>query len=315
MVLRALRRLWVLPACLVLSGCGMVSLGYPRLPDLGLLYVQRQVSLNDAQAEQVREDLQQLLAWHRRTQLLPTADLLRRWHTLAATDLSAEQLCREADTVRDLLGAMAPQALPGLVRLAQSMDADQRQALARAQQRQLSEFREAHLGPPPAKGWLASARANPVPSSEPTPATRAASLERRLDSATDRYERLYGRLNTAQRQALRESLAQSSFDAQRLLAERERRSQDLLQAVANTAQTTAAAPSATGTEPAAPLRGWLARLQTSPTPGHTAYGLALQREGCAQMATVHRLATPEQRQHAMATLAGYEADLRRLAQP
>lgn len=77
------------------------------------------------------------------------------------------------------------------------------------------------------------------------------------------------------------------------------------------ADTATAAPGAES----APLRGWLDRLQASPTPGHTAYGQTLQQEGCAQMATLHRLATPEQRQKAVATLAKYEADLRQLAQP
>ena len=53
----------------VLTGCSMVSLGYPRLPDLGVLWVQRQVSLEHAQADALKQDLSGLLAWHRQHQL------------------------------------------------------------------------------------------------------------------------------------------------------------------------------------------------------------------------------------------------------
>lgn len=330
---RRLAALLGLCSLLLLSGCGLVSLGYPRLPDLGLLWMERQVSLNADQAQQWRRDLQDVLAWHRRTQLRPTADLLQRWQALASTEFSAEEVCREADTVRRLVEASAPQLLPGLVRLARSLDAEQRQAVAHSQAKSLAEFRETHLGDRnPWGGWLPGAQAglpteadrqapNADPSVAPTEpaapspkaakvtaAALAASLDKRMDQATDRYETLYGRLNRAQVLALRGALERSNFDAQRLLAERERRSQDLLQALADTAS---AAPGAES----GPLSGWLVRLQASPTPGHMAYTRRLQEEGCAQMATLHRLATPAQRQKAVTTLAGYEADLRRLAQP
>lgn len=319
---RPLTALLGLVVALVLSGCGFVSLGYPRLPDLGLVWMERQVDLRPEQAEQWRQDLHGVLAWHRRTQLTTTADLLARWQTLATTDLSASDICREADAVRRLVDATTPQLLPAMVRLAGSLDAEQRAALAVSQQERLAEFRQQHMGEstPKAAWWPRAQAATPLapptaPSAAMQPpdaslpmAMRSASLNKRLEQAVDRYEMLYSRLSPAQVQALKASLEQSSFDARRLLAERERRSQDLLQALADTAKAPAGAESQ-------PLAGWLARLNTSPTPGYAAYGRLLQQEGCAQMATLHRLATPAQRQAAASTLAGYETDLRRLARP
>lgn len=205
---RPLALLLTLCATLALGACGVVSLGYPRLPDLGLLWAQRQVSLSDAQTDRLRQDLLDLLAWHRSTQLLPTADRLRHWQTLASGELSAAQVCREADAVRGLLDAMVPQALPALVRLAQSLSAEQRQALEAAQRRSLDEFREAHLGARPSRSWLPSARAHtaagpeataPTPTPAAAAAARAASLEKRFDTAAGRHEMLYGALNPAQR--------------------------------------------------------------------------------------------------------------------
>src|SRR5690606_6087377 len=52
--------------------------------------------------------------------------------------------------------------------------------------------------------------------------------EKRHDQMLDRFETLYGRLDSAQRQALRQAIENSMYDPQRVLAERVRRQQDLL---------------------------------------------------------------------------------------
>ena len=60
----------------------MVSLGYNRLPDLGMLWLNRQLPLSERQSAQARTDMNELLAWHRRTgRGLPPGSLLP---TLAA---------------------------------------------------------------------------------------------------------------------------------------------------------------------------------------------------------------------------------------
>ena len=101
-------------------------------------------------------------------------------------------------------------------------------------------------------------------------------------------------------------MAQSSFDPARTLAERERRTQDLLQ----TLRQAHSAP--TEAEGLQAVRGWVHRLAQSPTPGYSGYSQALVREGCDQFAQVHALATPTQLTHALKVLAGHEADLRQL---
>jgi len=90
------------------------------------------------------------------------------------------------------------------------------------------------------------------------------------------------------------------------LAERERRTQDLLQTLQ---KMTLATSDADGLQL---VRAWLDKLTTSPTPGYAAYSQTLFREACEQLAQVHALATPAQKTHAKGVLAGYEADLRQL---
>lgn len=298
---------------LVATACSMLSLGYNRLPDLASLWLNRQVPLEAPQQDTLDQSLRQLLAWHRQTQLAPTADLLRRWQGLASSAPSADAWCREFDSVRALLNTLGDQATPTLATLAKGLDKRQQQALATSQREHHTQFRETHLAPPPSRTWLGSAQAQDVaatwPSTphSPTPAPTTESQKQRFDNASDRYARLYGRLTPTQQAALRQSIAQSTFDAPRLLAERERRTQDLLATIA------AIQASPSEAESHRLVRGWLHRLQHSPTPGYPAYAQALTREACEQVATVHRLATPEQRQRAVSTLAGYENELRQLA--
>ena len=299
--------LLALVLALVLTGCSMVGLGYPRLPDLGVLWVQRQVSLERAQADALKQDLSALLTWHRQHQLGPTADVLRRWQGMADADLSADQVCEEFDTVRDLLRDLAWQALPAMTRLGRSLHASQHQEWAQAQQKSHSEFRETYLDTTPARSWLGQAQATiPGHASHPT-GISPAGLEKRLSQATERYSMLYGKLTAAQLRTLQQAFNQSIFDPRRMLAERERRTQDMRQTLVQLSAV------ATDAQAQALVQGWLERLLTPPAPAQQAHHQALAREGCAQLARMHQLATPEQRRHAAATLGRYESELRQLA--
>lgn len=272
----------------------MVSLAYPRLADVTVWWVQRQVSLDAEQTAQLKQDAQALLDWHRQTQLASTVDTLRYWQTLANQPLTAEQACTALDPVRQQWDAVWAQAAPGLLTLGRSLTPAQHAELAASQTKAHATFRTTYL--PAAPGdtgkWLPAVW---------TPATAA---DTRLDSLTERYSRLYGALTPAQTDVLRRSVAQSSFDPARTLAERERRTQDLLQTLR---QASAAPTEAAGLQA---VRGWLTRLTQSPTPGYPRYSQTLLRESCHQFAQVHNLATPTQQAHAQQVLASYEADLR-----
>ena len=294
-------------AVAVLAGCSMVSLGYNRLPDLGLLWLNRQLPLTDAQSAQARTDMAALLAWHRRTQLPATADLLRRWQDLATGDLSAADACGEWAQVRGLLDTITQQALPAMARLASGTTPAQLAELQRIQRKGNDEFREAHA-PQARRGWFTPANAATENPAQASRLIAQAGLDKRLDALRDRYSQLYGPLSDAQAALLRERLQTSPFQPERTLAERERRQTELL-GVLQSLQT----PQEAG-QAQALVRAWLAGWTASPTPGYAAYAQQLTRDGCAQFAALHRTTTPEQRAHAVRTLKGYEQDLRALAQ-
>jgi hypothetical protein len=210
-----------------LSACSWVSLGYNRLPEISRLWRDKQLKLDATQTDAVREDLQALLQWHRQHQLPAIGSMLRRWQQLVVhPTVSAEQICQETTQVRGLVQALGQQALPSMVRLGQRLGSAQYAALDASQKKSHAEFRKEWLEAP-RQGWLSSAQASPEPSS--TVLWSPERVQQRLKQLQTRYEMLYGALSTAQQQALTQSLTQSSFDPVLALAERERRTQDLLQ--------------------------------------------------------------------------------------
>ena len=281
------------------TGCSMVSLGYNRLPDLGLIWLQRQVDLDREQAQRVRSEMEGLLQWHRSTQLTPMADLLERWQGLALQDISTEQACLEFAQVRGLLDTLTHQAVPAITRLASSVRPEQWPGLQATQRKGNDEFRRDHLGGPRQASWL-GARGN-----GDTPG-----MAKRIQTLTDRYMELYGKLSQTQTDLVQQAVRSSAWKPERSLAERERRQTDLLA----TLKLLQDVPP-DGAAAQALVRGWLARLSLSPTPGYAAYSRSLVQEGCTLFAALHQTTTPEQRQAAIATLRGYENDLRGLAVP
>jgi hypothetical protein len=279
-------------AALLLSGCSMVGLGYNRLPDLGLWWLNRQLTLTDAQTAQVRSDITALLAWHRRTQLPPAADLLRSWQTLVAGDVTADQVCGELARLRGFLDTLAQEATPALTRLARGTTPEQLTELQQNQRKSNEEFRETHLVPDPQAG-----------------------LNKRLGTLKDRYRQLYGSLNDTQAGLLQEGLRVSHFQPERTQTERERRQMELVVLLRTLQRTPSDAPDARQqTQAQESVHAWLTGLTTSPRPEYAAYAQQMTREGCEQFAALHRSATGAQKTQAVRTLRAYEQDLRALAQ-
>jgi hypothetical protein len=291
----------------VLAGCSMVSLGYNRLPDLGMVWLNRQLPLSDRQSAQARTDMNELLTWHRRTQLPATADVLRRWQGMATSDISAADACREWTQVRTLLDTITQQAVPAMARLATGTTAEQLAELQRNQRKSNDEYRETYSASA-RRGWFTAANAT-----APINLNAQAGLDKRLNTLRERYGQLYGALSDEQVALLRSNLRASSFQPERNLAERERRQAELLDTLVSLQNPVGQNDAERARWAQTRVQGWLAGFASSPTPGYKGYVQQLVRDGCEQFAALHRSTTPEQRSQAVRTLQSYETELRGLA--
>jgi hypothetical protein len=275
-----------LALALVLSGCSAVKLGYNTLPELAYWWLDGYADFEDVQRPQVRGELSRLHAWHRQGELPRLAGLLGRMEQMARGPIPPEQACGVLADVQASMNSLADQAEPAVIALATSLTPQQLRHIERKLRSSNDNFR---------KEWIT-----------PAPAERQ---DRRFARMLDRLEMIYGELDAPQEAVLRQGLAQSSYDPQRLLSERQRRQQDLLQTLQRVAR-----PEANAAEARVELRGWLERTQRPPDPAYRAWQEGLLQEGCSIFSAVHQSTTDAQREKAARRLAAYQRDLRELAQ-
>jgi uncharacterized protein DUF6279 len=268
-----------------LAGCSAVKLGYNNLADVTYWWLDSYVDFDDEQATRVREDLARLHLWHRAQELPRLAQMLHKMEQLVPGDITPAQACQFVTQLRERFNATAAHAEPMAITLAIGLSAEQLRHLERKYARNNTEFR---------KEWV-----------RPGPAEVA---EKRFKLFLDRTESVYGGLDERQRTVLRRQLEQSTFDGQRVLAERVRRQQDALQILRRLTGEPLPFDDARGL-----LRGYLARVQEPPDPVQRRYQQGLIDEGCRVFAGLHNSTTAQQRQAAVRRLRAYQRDLRELA--
>lgn len=280
---RIIGGLCLLAALALLQACSTVSLGYNRAQGLAHWWLDGQVDLDEAQSAMVRTELARLHRWHRREALPRYAELLQRWQAMAPGELSAQQACAEYARARDLLLEGLPRVAPGLASLAQSLGPEQLAHLQRQHAKANQGFRDDYLGRP------------------------AKVLDRRAKRLRERLEMFYGPLDAEQQRLVRERLAQGSFDATRVLEERERQQADMVQ----TALATRGQPDVVALRL---VQAAMGRALDSPLAGYPAQLRAWTQETCELVALVHQRSNPQQRQAAAQALRGHADELLRLAQ-
>lgn len=283
--LRLARIIGLLALAVALGACNAIKLGYNNVDELAFWWIDNHLDLADDQDTRVREDLARLHGWHRKQELPLVADMLRNLEPVVTADMAPAQACSQVPAIRERVNAILDRGEPAAVTLAISLAPAQLVHLERKFERNNRDF---------LKDWI---RAEP-----------AARKEKRFDQFLERSEMVYGKLDDAQRALVRAQLDKSQFDPSRVLAERRRRQQDLLQAL----RRIAGQPVALG-EARTLLRDYLQRLQQSPDASWRAYEQAMINEGCATISAMHNTTTPAQRESAVRRLRGWQRDLRELA--
>ncbi|MFN9194213.1 MAG: DUF6279 family lipoprotein [Pseudomonadota bacterium] len=273
-----------LAAARLLAGCGALRLGYGNGPQLAWWWLDGYLDVTSAHAPAVKSAIARWFDWHRASELPKTVAFLGGVAAQMTEPTTPAQVCRLGEQVRALADPaldrallLGAEVLPGLGE-AQLRHLEQRYAKNLEELR--SEFAQA----------------------DPTERRRAA--EKR---ATERFERVYGRLNEAQQRLVAEGLAASPFDPELWLAERRARQRDTVATLRRLLAERADADART-----AALRMLAERGTASPDPAYRARQQRLVEHNCALTARVHNAATPAQRARARDTLRGWADDLRSL---
>ncbi|MGJ7562294.1 DUF6279 family lipoprotein [Variovorax sp. GB1R11] len=278
------RIIGVLLLAAALGACSAIKLAYNNLPTVSYWWLDGYLDFDSEQTPKVRDELAQLLAWHRQNELPRLAALLQDAQALAPGEVTPEQVCAMAERIRERLLAVTERAEPAGTELALSLTGAQLQQLERKYAKNNADFR---------KDWL-----------DRTPAQVH---EKRYDQFLDRAEDFYGRLNPEQRDLLKAQVAQSVFDPRLADAERRKRQQEALVLLHGFV---AGKPSSD--EARAALHGYIQRIAEPPPGPWRDQQQALLEEGCRNTAALHNGATASQRAQAVRRLQAYQDDLRQL---
>jgi hypothetical protein len=278
------RIIGVLCLAAALGACSAIKLAYNNLPTVSYWWLDGYLDFDSEQSPKVRDELAQLLAWHRQNELPRLSAMLQDAQALAPAEVTPEQVCAMADRIRERLLAVSERAEPAGTELALNLTDAQLQQLERKYAKNNATYR---------KDWL-----------DRTPAQVQ---EKRYDQFLDRAEDFYGRLSTEQRDLLKQQVAQSVFDPRLADAERRKRQQEALVLLRGFV---AGKPSPA--EARAALHGYIQRIaEPPPGPWHDQQQALLQ-EGCRNTAALHNNTTASQRAQAVRRLQAYQDDLRQL---
>ena len=282
---------WIIGLTLVmlLSACSVLRIAYSQAPTFTYWWIDGYLDLNSEQSLKLRDGIDRWFDWHRRVELPRYAALLARaQREVTEPALTTDQLCVWRDEAQRRLDAALDEATPAFATLMVTLTPEQIGHLERKMAKDGEELKRDFA--------------------QTDKADRAkASFKRTLE----RYENFYGKLDDPQRAKLAQLLAASPFDADRWLAERERRNRDLLTLLGTVSTAGKSADSAAAqTQAQAAVRMIAERALRSPRPDYRAYQQRLTQENCALAATMHNATTPAQRLYARNKLKGWEEDVR-----
>jgi hypothetical protein len=267
---------------LLLAGCGLVRVGYGQAPSLVYWRLDGLAGFSPDQAPQVRQAIAQWFDWHRREELPRYADALARLQRELPGEATPAQVCRWLDELALWRDSAWDTALPLLTPVALSLGAGQLE-------RMRAELREADD----------KLRREILPDN---PTER---LQGQVQRAAQRAQRLYGRLDAAQREWLNHQLTQAPLNPEAWWAERQRRQDDLLRTLAGLQERQPSEAQAR-----AALQGLYRRAVHTSAAGVSGHPQARQ---CELIAGLHNRTTAAQRATAVQRVRGWEADLRALA--
>ncbi|UUX96440.1 DUF6279 family lipoprotein [Aquabacterium sp. J223] len=275
---------------LLLAGCGMaLKLGYNQGPTLAYWWLNGYVDFDDAQSRQAKRAIDQWFRWHRAEQLPEIARSVERLRVEAQQPtITPQAVCRWQAEGRRLTQVAWQQAIPPLADLALTLEPEQLNRMEKRFAKNDDKYRDKFLPPKPQDRVKA----------------RAKQWEERL-------EMVYGSLDGAQQERLRQALAASPHDGEAWLAERRAAQAEVLRSLRSLQAQRAGVANVAALKPQAEalLRRLGEQALHSPREAWRAQQDSAREHDCALIAQMHNTMSPAQREHAQRKLRDWEGDL------
>lgn len=286
-VLRAnLARLFLLLLAALLTGCSALRLGYANGDTFLYWWLDGYVDFTDAQKPWVKRDIDQLLGWHRKTQLPDYAQLLAGVQQKLHSRAGADEVLAEYAQIRKRAETVIERALPHLTELALSLEPEQIAHLERKFASNNESYRKEYL-----RGSVEDRQ------------------RLRFKKVMKQAEYWFGNFSDEQEARIRAASDARPLDNDIWLAERQRRQQEMLKMLR---KLRAEHPPKEAAQ--AMLREYARSSFDNFTYAEHRQFFDGTRHGMAEMvAVIINIATPEQRDHASRRLQKWIEDSRALA--
>lgn len=283
---QTLRRLFLIALIGALAACSSLRLAYNNGDTLLYWWLDGYVDLNSDQKGWVKNDIDKLFQWHRKTQLEDYIQILQTGQRQLAGNPTAADLAGDFDEIKKRTQRLLLQAKPELADLARSLQPDQIDTLDKKFASNLDDFRKKNM-----KG------------------DREAQQKFRYKKSMEQFELWFGKFTTEQEVQIRKASDARPLDNELWLAERQRRQRAILNLVRKVQQ------EKLGKEPTMALIDTLVkdsfnRLDSSE---HKAFFDASEKGTIDLILTVIRVATPQQKAHAQQRMQGWIGDFQSLA--
>lgn len=150
-VLRVLRGLLVMLLLPLLGSCSTARLGYSNADTLVYWWLDGYVDFRSSQKIKVKQDIAQLLNWHRSTQLAQYAQALTQMQAMLAANPSPVEIEAVFRQVEQFSQVVLMKAAPELTDFALMIDESQKAYLARKFDKNNEEFRDKYMDLTPEK--------------------------------------------------------------------------------------------------------------------------------------------------------------------
>lgn len=148
---RWMRLLLILMLLNLLGSCSTARLGYSNADTLAYWWLDGYVDFRSSQKAKVKQDIAQLLSWHRSTQLPQYVQALTQLQTTLAANPSPADIAPLFRQVEQLSQVILLKALPEVTDFVLSTDASQKAHLAKKFEKNNEEFRDKYIKLEPQK--------------------------------------------------------------------------------------------------------------------------------------------------------------------
>ena len=283
---RPLYRYLLLAAMLLLSACSSLRLAYNHGDTLLYWWLDAYVDLDSDQKVWVKKDIDNLLQWHRKTQLRDYVQILQNAQKQLQGNPTQADLLADYSDIKSRTELLLFKAMPELADLARSLKPDQIEQMQKKFASNNEDFRKKNM-----KG------------------DRVQQQKYRYQKSMEQFELWFGSFSSEQEAIIRKASDARPLDNGIWLAERQQRQKDILDLVQKV-QREKLSKDTTMAQIHGLIRDSFERMEHS---DHQAFTDAYTDGTVQLILTVIKIATPEQKAHAQKRMQGWIDDFNSLA--